>query len=159
MPRSYSISTSQTMNVPADRIYQQIEGLPSWKAWSQWNPDRIKNLTIDYGADGKSQSWTDVRGDGKLWFTGQTENQRVDYQMRFANFPEMSSSIVLKEDNGKTTVSWTSEGVLPTRPLYGVFRHIYVNEMTNQYKLSLQRLQEVAETPPVAEAKPNPDAD
>jgi len=143
LPRSFTISTSRLINAPPEKVYGEVESLPRWKPWSQWNPQRIKNLTIDYGADGKSQRWTDVRGDGKLWFTNQKENERIDYKVRFGNRPEMSSSIVLEGKEGGTLVSWSSSGVLPTRPLYGVFRHIFVNEMTNQYDRNLERLNEV----------------
>ena len=142
LPRSYSISASKLIDATPEQIYGQIDQLPDWKSWSQWNPQRIKDLSIDYGADGKSQRWTDVRGDGKLWITDQKENQRVDYKVRFGNRPEMSSSIVLDRTEGGTRVSISSSGVLPKRPLFGIFRHIYVNEMTNQYGRNLERLGE-----------------
>jgi hypothetical protein len=143
LPRSYTISASRLIEAAPEAIYGQIDRLPDWKSWSQWNPERIKDLTIDYGADGKSQRWTDVRGDGKLWITDQSVNQRVDYKVRFGNRPEMDSSIVLKPAEGGTMVSLDSSGVLPKRPLFGVFRHIYVNEMTKQYGRNLERLSEV----------------
>lgn len=148
LPHGYSLEASRTINAPPSAVYQQIESLPKWKAWSQWNPEIVESLSIDYGPDGKSQRWTDVRGEGKLWFTKQKENQRIDYQLRFANFPEMSSSIELKADAAdpkKTTVSWSSEGVLPSGPFYGFFRHIFVDGMTVEYETSLQRLAKTVE--------------
>lgn len=144
-PRGYSISATREIDVPAEEIYAQLEHLPNWQSWSQWNPERVDNLTIEYGADGKSQRWSDIRGDGKLWITDQKKDESVQYQMRFANFPEMTSSIRLSGSEGTTVVSWNSDGVLPSRPLYGIFRHIYVSEMARQYEQSLDRLKAVVE--------------
>ena len=104
---------------------------------------------IEYGSDGKSQRWTDIRGEGKAWITDQVRRiSAVDYQLRFANFPEMTSSIILKpagKNDEKTQVTWTSEGSLPSSPFYGFFRHIFVDGMTVEYEQSLTRLQNVVE--------------
>jgi hypothetical protein len=147
LPHNYSLATSTTIKASPREVYAQIDLTPKWKAWSQWNSDEIKDLTVEYGADGKSQSWTDVRGTGKLWFVDQKQDQRIDYRMRFANFPEMDASIVLKAKGESTEVTWTSEGKLPSSPFYGFFRHIFVQQMQLQYDQSLQKLKTAVEQP------------
>ena len=97
-----------------------------------------------------------VRGDGKLWFTNQKADQRIDYRMRFANFPEMEASIVLEPNEGGTLVKWSSEGVLPSGPFYGFFRHGFVSGMTRQYEQSLGKLKAVVEGPENPEPEPEP---
>jgi len=144
-PHNYAFETSREINASPQEVYQQIDSLPKWKSWSQWNPETVESLTIDYGADGRSQRWTDERGDGKLWFTDQQENQRIDYQLRFANFPEMTSSLVLTPTGDGTKVAWASEGVLPPGAFYGFFRHIFVHGMKIEYETSLDRLKAVVE--------------
>jgi len=146
LPHGYSLSASREISASPADVYAQIDSTPKWKSWSQWNPDVIKDLTVSYGADGKSQRWTDVRGDGKLWFTDQKSDEQIDYRLRFANFPEMEASIILKPVNGgNTLVTWTSEGVLPSGPFYGYFRHVFVGGMTRQYQQSLDKLSGVVE--------------
>ena len=145
LPHGYSLSATKEISATPAEVYGQIDALPDWKSWSQWNPDSIEDLTVTYGADNKSQRWTDVRGDGKLWFTDQKTNERIDYRMRFANFPEMEASIVLEPKNGGTLVTWNSEGVLPSGPFYGFFRHVFVSGMTRQYQQSLGKLKDVVE--------------
>ena len=71
LPHGYSFSATQQINATPAEVYAQIDSLPDWKSWSQWDPDSIDDLTVTYGVDGKSQRWTDVRGDGKLWLTDQ----------------------------------------------------------------------------------------
>lgn len=145
LPHGYSFSATQQIAATPNEVYAQIDSLPDWKSWSQWDPDSIEDLTVTYGADGKSQRWTDVRGDGKLWFTEQKPDERIDYRLRFANFPEMEASIVLQPNEGGTLVTWSSEGVLPAGPFYGYFRHVFVSGMTRQYSHSLEKLKAVAE--------------
>jgi len=145
LPHDYSLSATMQIRATPAEVYQHLDSLPDWKAWSQWDPDSIKDLTVNYGADGKSQTWTDVRGQGKLWFTDQKENERIDYQLRFANFPEMNSSIVLTPSGDVTNVVWSSEGALPFGPFYGYTRHIFASGMTRQYEQSLGKLKRVAE--------------
>ena len=145
LPHDYSLSATTEINAPPAEVYDRIDSLPDWKAWSQWDPDSIEDLTVNYGADGKSQTWTDVRGEGKLWFTDQKQNERIDFRLRFANFPEMTSSLVLTPSDDTTTVTWSSEGVLPSGPFYGFFRHIFASGMTRQYEQSLGKLKKIVE--------------
>lgn len=153
LPHGYSLTATQEISATPAEVYGQIDSLPDWKSWSQWDPDSIKDLTVTYGADGKSQRWTDVRGDGKLWVTGQKADERVDYRMRFSNFPEMEASIVLEPKDGGTLVTWNSDGVLPSGPFYGFFRHVFVNGMTRQYEQSLGKLKGVVEDAKSADAE------
>ena len=145
LPHGYSLSASTQINAAPSEVYQHLDSLPDWKTWSQWDPDAIEDLTVKYGADGKSQTWTDIRGDGKLWFTDQKANERIDYQLRFSNFPEMTSSIVLTPSGEGTSIEWSSDGVLPSGPFYGFFRRVFVSGMTRQYEQSLGKLKIVVE--------------
>jgi len=157
LPHGYTLSATQQIGATPDEVYARIDRLPDWKSWSQWDPDLIEDLTISYGADGKSQRWTDVRGEGKLWFIEQKPGERIDYRLRFANFPEMEASIVLEPKGGGTLVTWSSEGILPSGPFYGFFRHVFVSGMTRQYEHSLMKLKGVVEEPEKPASEPVPD--
>ena len=145
LPHGYSFSVSTEIQASATEVFDSIDNLPKWKTWSQWNPDEIQDLSVEYSSDGKSQKWTDVRGDGKLWFTGVDEPNRLDYEMRFSSFPEMKSSIILTPTGETTKVVWSSEGVLPSGPFYGYFRSVFESGMKRQYETSLQKLKRVVE--------------
>lgn len=147
LPHGYEFTASIEIDAEPAEVYQQIDTTPEWQAWSQWNPDAIEDLTVDYGVDGKSQNWTDVRGSGKLWFVDEKVNEQIDYRMRFANFPEMEASIRLAKIDSGTKVVWSSEGQLPSSPFYGFFRHIFEGQMKMQYEQSLAKLKRVVEQP------------
>ena len=159
LPHGYSLSATTKVRATPAAIYQHLDSLPDWKAWSQWDPDSIEDLTVSYAADGESQKWTDIRGEGKLWFTDQKPDERIDYQLRFSNFPEMKSSIVLTPSGDSTTITWSSEGALPSGPFYGYFRHIFVDGMTRQYEQSLGKLKKLSEKSAEPEVEVEPQRD
>jgi hypothetical protein len=145
LPHGYSFSSTVTINASQEQVFELIEDLPKWKKWSQWNADEIADLTVEYSSDGKTQKWTDVRGEGKLWITDQKAPEQLDYEMRFASFPTMKSSFVLAPADMATEVTLSSEGVLPSGPFYGFFRGVFVSGMQRQYESSLAKLKKVAE--------------
>lgn len=151
LPRNYDFETRIEINATADKIFPQVNTIANWKNWTQWNPAEIPGLTVQYsGAEsgkGATQSWTDVRGKGKLWITNSIPGKSIEYEMLFANFPNMDSQIELV-DNGaeKTTVRWSSRGRLPAGPFYGFFAPFFPTQMRNQYDLSLNKLKALVET-------------
>ena len=161
LPRSYDFATQIEINAAADKIFPQVNTIANWQNWTQWNPAEIPGLRVQYSGvesgKGATQSWTDVRGEGKLWITNSNTDESIDYEMLFANFPTMASQIKLIEnDEGKTTVRWSSRGRLPAGPFYGFFAPFFPTQMRNQYDLSLNNLKALIETdekpPPVDEA-------
>ena len=44
LPRSYDFEVTETIGASPDRIYQEMESLPKWQAWSQWS---IENETVE----------------------------------------------------------------------------------------------------------------
>ena len=153
LPHGFSISTQTLIAASPEDVYAQIDTLPEWKTWSNFDPDKFKDLKIEFGEDGTSQTWSDGRGNGKLWFVDQVPNEKISYRMRYGNFPEIDSTILLEQEDGKTKVSLSSEGMLPPSPFYGFFRGLYSKGMTAQYQRSLQQLKEKIEGP--ANAKPD----
>ncbi len=144
LPRSYDFKTQVDITAPADAVFAELNTLPNWKDWSQWNPNEIPGLEVKYsGPDsgvGATQRWTDVRGEGKLWFTESVTNEKIEYEMLFAKFPLMLSQIELVSGGANTTVTWSSSGRLPGGPFYGFFAPFFSTHMQHEYERSLEKL-------------------
>ena len=151
LPRGYDFAADIEIAAPASEIFPKINSLPVWQDWSmQWNPDVIEGLEIQYNqptkGKGAAQTWTDSRGDGKLWITASSLDQSVDYKMIFANFPEMESQFLLESSGeDKTKVTWSSKGSLPSGPFYGYFGSFFSTHMKSEYDKSLGKLKEIVE--------------
>ena len=152
LPRDYSFETTRDIKAKPEEIFAMINQLPNWKLWSNWNPERVPDLKIQYGeikqGEGAVQTWTDSRGSGKLWIVESTPNQSLVYRLKFGQFPEMSSRIELKNNGDNTKVTWSSDGKLPDGPFYGYFAMIFPTQMRYEYEHNLQRLAEVVEQKP-----------
>ena len=149
LPRDYEFETSRNIKAEPDAVFAMINELPNWKLWSNWNPERVPDLKIQYGeiqkGEGAVQTWTDSRDSGKLWITESQPNKLLQYRLKFGDFPEMESQINLKQSGKVTQVTWTSKGKLPNGPFYGYFAMIFPTQMRYQYEHNLQRLAEIVE--------------
>lgn len=144
LPRSYDFEVAETLNASPEQIYQEMETLPQWQAWSQWSLENENVQSLEYSDDGLSQTWTDQRGEGKLWITERVENQSVSYSMTFANFPEMKSTIRLNPvGEGSTEVRWRSQGQLPSGPFYGYFGPFFSTGMKSHYLYGLSKIAKI----------------
>ena len=150
LPRSYSFTSEIEVNAVAASLFPKINSLQNWQEWSrQWNPGEIEGLEIQYNGNpegvGAAQSWTDVRGSGKLWITESVPDRLIEYEMTFANFPKMTSQIELLPIDSTSSVRWSSQGKLPGGPFYGYFGFLFSTHMKSEYEMSLEKLKSVAE--------------
>ena len=147
LPRSYSIRSSVNIARPAEDVFPMINDLRNWDEWSPWGAQA--ELDVRYSGEeqgiGSVQTWTDPRGDGKLWIIGSQPNQSVTYKMYSGDFPEMDSHFELTEAGEATEVTWTSEGTLPSGAFYGYFSWLFAPGMRAEYGRALARLKSVVE--------------
>lgn len=151
LPRGFEISSSVSIRSPAERIYPMLADLRKWQEWSPWSEKFVKGLTVQLGeltsGTGAVQTWTEPRGDGKLWLTSAVENSRVEFISRFHGFPDMTCAIGLEPSaDGSTTVTWSSRGELPGGPFYGWFGMMFPNALKGEFDKSLERLKQAAES-------------
>ncbi len=147
LPRAYSIRSTVTIERPAAEVFPLINDLRNWSEWSPWGEQA--DLDVKYSGDdtgvGSVQTWTDPRGDGKLWITESEPDQSVSYSMFSGSFPEMDSRIELVPRSNATEVIWTSEGKLPSGAFYGYFSWLFAPGMRGEYDRALARLKSVVE--------------
>lgn len=150
LPRSYSFETTIEIKAKSEAVFGELNSLRRWPLWSkQFNPALIDGLKITYNGseagEGAAQSWSDVRGAGKLWITKSEPAKRVAYQVKFGRFPPMSSEFTLTPQGDSTEVLWRSEGKLPGGPFYGYFGWLFPIQMKNEYQKSLESLKQLVE--------------
>lgn len=145
LPRGFNTSSSVTIHAEPSQIFTYLNDLEQWQSWSPWNAHAIKGLSVEVGQAstgiGATQTWKEPRGEGKLWLTVVDQPNRIEFSSRFANFPEMQSSIALTAaDAHSTQVTWTSRGALPGGPFYGWFGMAFSTALQAEYVKSLERL-------------------
>ena len=149
MPRAFTTSSSTVIEAGPEVIFPQLKTIKAWSNWSMWNEQSIRGLEVNYSGPesgvGAIQTWTEPRGEGKLWITECLENELVEFRSVFDNFPEMQSSIKLTAVENGTRVEWKSDGSLPKGPFYGWFGIKFGDSLALEYKKSLERLKRESE--------------
>ena len=155
LPHGYEVSASVTINQPPETVFPLINRLKDWSQWSQWRSTKDSPFKIEYGGSdagvGAAQTWTEPRGNGKLWIAKSEPDRLVEYVVEFANFPRMTSEMTLEPLGNGTIVRWKSTGNLPVGPFYGYLKVVFVRGLKVQYDVALLQLKEVAE------GRPRPD--
>ncbi|MEM7784516.1 MAG: hypothetical protein AAF623_14295, partial [Planctomycetota bacterium] len=85
LPRGYDFETEIDIVGPPEIIFPKLNTLKQWSTWSkQWNPKEIDSLQISYNDQpagvGAGQTWSDIRGRGKLWITKSQPNDLIEYE-------------------------------------------------------------------------------
>ena len=151
LPRGYDFQQSVEIAEPAEEIFPYLNSLKEWPQWSQqFNIQKIDGLTIKYSGKsegvGAAQTWTEIRGSGKLWITESQPNKTLTYESEFHGFPTMTSTFTLDPaGEDKTIVTWRSKGRLPRTPLYGIGALFFSTQMGYFYEDSLAALKTLVE--------------
>lgn len=150
LPRDYLAESSITIQAPREDIFPYLSRLKSWPNWMRnWDSHYIPDLKIQYSGSetgvGAIQQWSEPRGMGKLWITASVDNQKIEYDSKFADFPIMNSVIELDEQDGRTRVLWSSSGRLPAGPFYGYTAAWFAGAFEREYDQSLAALKTLVE--------------
>ena len=145
LPRNYEFASEIQIAEPPDVVFTEVNQLSNWQSWSQWNPAEIPGLSVQYSGPasgvGSVQTWTDIRGSGKLWITKSETPDLIEYEMIFANFPKLVGQIMVTKKDSGSVVRWSSHGKLPSGPFYGFFAPFFSTQMSGEYEKSLLKLQ------------------
>ena len=94
LPRNYALESVVEIDAPVDAVFPQINELENWSNWSPWGEQ--EGIDVEFKGEsagvGSILTWSDPRGDGKLWITESQPNQLVKYRMYSGGFPEMESN-------------------------------------------------------------------
>ena len=103
LPNVMEVERSRVMEVPADKIFSQINELKNWGNWSPWHkmdPDMVINYSNPSAGLGASYSWKSTNknvGNGSLKIVESIENELQVNEMQF-------------EGRGGGTGTWKLEG-------------------------------------------------
>ncbi|MEX2015188.1 MAG: SRPBCC family protein [Candidatus Hydrogenedentales bacterium] len=116
-PGQFRISRAATMAAPPAAVFQHVNDLHRWDAWSPW-AKRDPNMKVTYsGAEagtGARYAWVGNKdvGEGSMTITDSRSNERVVIQLEFMKpFRASNTADFLFEPvDGQTRVTWTMTG-------------------------------------------------
>ena len=152
MPDHYSVSRSLVIEAPPGRIFDYLEDLREWRHWDAWHemePEARFEYSDPSHGKGAHQRWVGNRiGSGELTITGIVENERLVYDLYFADFGSRSvGKLELEPVEGGTRVTWSDSGGLGRNPYMRLLGRFFDSWIGADFERGLQRLKELAEAP------------
>ena len=116
-PDAYKVERSVTIAAPADKVFENVNNLRKWEAWSPWariDPDaKIAFEGLDAGK-GAAMTWNgnDEGGEGKMTVVESDPNKAVNIKVSFTRPFEggTNSDFSFTPKGDQTDVAWSMHG-------------------------------------------------
>lgn len=116
-PDDFRVSRTATIAAPAPAIFEQIDNLQNWNAWSPWakmDPSAKYSYGGPQSGVGASCAWAGNNqvGEGKMTITESKPGELVVMQLEFVK-PFAGTNTVeftFKPESSGTNVTWSMEG-------------------------------------------------
>lgn len=153
-PDTYHVERSTKIDAPATVVFQQLDDLTAWAAWSPWDkrdPQMKKTLEGPPKGVGAAYSWQGNKqvGKGKMEITESQPPTQIKFRLEFIEpFAGVAKTgFNLTPDGDKTVaVTWSMDG---TNNLMGKVFGIFMNmdeTIGGDFEKGLAGLKTVAET-------------
>ncbi|MCE9592024.1 MAG: SRPBCC family protein [Planctomycetes bacterium] len=116
-PSGFSVARSMGMAAPAGRVFEQVNDLHKWEAWSPWaklDPDA--KVTYDGPAAGVGAGFAWVGsskvGEGRMTITESRPGELVRFRLEFLKPMKATNTaeFTFRSAGGQTVVTWTMSG-------------------------------------------------
>lgn len=126
LPSEVRIEKTTVMKAPAQEVFDQINCMKNWSAWSPWelaDPDMKSTYEGPECGEGSKHLWNGPKsGKGAQTITLSKPCSRIDTELDFYEGGKAQAYWTFKEENGSTTVSWgfvSSDLKYPLDRLFG----------------------------------------
>ena len=151
-PNDFRITRTQTFNVPPEKIFEHVNNLKRWNAWSPWARIDPKTVTKFEGPEagvGAIMRWSGNNkvGQGSMTIIESKEPSIITLKMDFLKPMKAvnSAEFTFTTHGGETVVSWSIYGANPfVRKVFDAFLNCD-NVVGTQFEKGLMNLKGVVE--------------
>jgi hypothetical protein len=149
MPKGYHVERSERIQAPVEIVFDQVNDLRKWDAWSPWNAaDPTMKITYSEQpvGEGGSYSWTgDSAGEGTLTIVRSLVPSRIETKIDFGDMGSSDGSWAFSHADGVTRVTWGFSGENPGI-LGGWFTLMMDGRVGPQFEEGLRGIKQIAES-------------
>lgn len=113
----FQVTRSTTIAAPAPVVFDQVNNLKKWQAWSPWasrDPDIKLTYSGPESGTGATYAWTGNRevGTGKMTITESHPHEKVQFRLDFLEpfAATNTATFTLTPEGDKTNVTWNMSG-------------------------------------------------
>ncbi len=157
MPSALHVERSLTMTAPVENIYDQVNTMKNWEAWSPWrkmDPEMKVTYNEIPSGPGASYSWVGPKsGEGTLTVTDAKPNELIMMTLDFKGQGQSSSGFRFEPEGNGTNVTWFFDSDIGNNPFTRLFWKISSGLMTDAFDQGLSGISEMANKAPAPTSK------
>ena len=154
LPKDFRVERSIEIDASPDVVFDQVDSLPKWNAWSPWiarDPSIENEFTGPEAGVGSTVTWTSEKsGDGTQTITLSERPTRIEMDLDFGEMGQPSADWTFVPSGDGVRVTWGLSGTA-AGPLGGYFAKMMDGWVGADYEDGLARLKKVAEAVPAGE--------
>ena len=157
LPSTSHVERSHVMKAPVAVIYDQVNTLKNWKAWSPWY--RMEpTAKMEYGnlpsGAGAWYAWSGEKtGSGRMTVVHAQPDSVVNFEMEFTGQGKAYAGFIFTPEGNNTKVTWTFKSEPTLNPVARWFGFLAMEKLlAPDYEAGLVNLEKVSDS--VAKAKP-----
>ncbi len=160
-PRNVVVERSITINASAESVFEEVNGMKVFNAWSPWQKIDPEGTTYTYEGPetgvGSKMSWNSEHpevGSGSQEIVAMEENSKVRTELYFGGYEDPNyAELQIKPGDENTTVTWTFEGDMGSNPIGKIFGLFMDSMLGPAYEEGLKNLKAIVEAKPTFEVK------
>lgn len=159
LPQEVKLQREITIAAPAGQIFQRINSLQEFDAWSPWRAKdpkmEVKFSGPPSGAEARMNWTSSVNGQGSQEIKESIPDKSVLYRMEFGGSDVVLAQMTLEPQPDNTTkVIWSYKTELGSNPFKRYMGLLYPSWVAADYDAGLTRLKSVSEGTLAADAGP-----
>lgn len=159
MPKGYHVARSERIQAPVQIVFDQVNDLRNWEAWSPWNAaDPTMKITYSEQpvGEGGSYSWKgDAAGEGNLTIVRSVVPSRIETTIDFGDMGSAGGFWDFSHADGVTIITWGFSG--ENSGILGAWFTLMMDGMVGpQFEEGLRGIKKIAESTPVVPADEAP---
>jgi uncharacterized protein YndB with AHSA1/START domain len=116
-PDEFKLSRATTISAPPEKIFQHVNDLHKWEAWSPWaklDPHAKNSFEGAASGTGAAMAWDGNKkvGAGKMTITESRPSELIRFRLEFIRpFKATNAAeFTFRPEGGQTAVNWTMTG-------------------------------------------------
>lgn len=152
LPSRFEVERSILVDATPDRVFNHVVDPREWQRWTVWS-QRDPGMQVTYAGppfgQGARWSWvSESEGSGSMTFTRVVPNERLGYELSFADFGMKSEGEILLVPAGSATrVTWTNRGDVGKNPLKRYLAAAMDRMVGPDFEAGLANLKRLVEKP------------
>ena len=151
LPKDFRVERSIEMNATPEAVFDQVNTLKSWSAWSPWvaRDATIENTYSgpESGVGAKVEWTSESSGDGTQTITLSERPTRIETALDFGDMGQPNADWTFDPSGDGVKVTWGLSGTA-SGPLGGYFAKMMDDMVGKDYEDGLARLKQVVESAP-----------